>query len=98
MTGMEVSDGPIVQRVDDGLLTTVVDDELIGMSVENGTCYGLNEVATRIWDLLAGPRSMGAVCAQLTDEYAIDDATCRREVAALVAALSNAGLVTVREP
>jgi hypothetical protein len=56
-------------RNDDELLTTVVDGELIGMSVEQGACYGLNGVGTRIWELLAEPRSIDSLCEQLVQEY-----------------------------
>ena len=36
----------VLVRNADKLLTTVVDGELIGMSIEQGACYGLNDVAT----------------------------------------------------
>lgn len=93
-----LADGTIVQRINEGLLTAVVDGELIGMSIELGTCYGLNAVATRIWELLAEPQTIPALCEQLTGEYEIDPQSCRRDVAVLIEKLHGAGLLTVREP
>ena len=88
----------IVVRSDAGLLTTVVDDELIGMSVEQGACYGLNGVGTRIWDLLAEPRSIDSLCDELTDEYEVEREQCLAEVVDLLEELRAEGLLAVRNP
>jgi hypothetical protein len=85
----------VVVRNDAELLTTVVDGELIGMSVEQGACYGLNGVGTRIWELLAEPRSIASLCEQLTGEYEVDAHQCLGEVLALVEELRAEGLVKV---
>ena len=88
--------GPdVLVRNDAELLTTVVDGELIGMSVEQGACYGLNGVGTRIWELLAEPRSIANLCEQLTSEYDVDADQCLREVLDLVEELRAEGLVNV---
>jgi hypothetical protein len=85
----------ILVRNDAELLTTLVDGELIGMSVERGACYGLNGVGTRVWELLAEPRSIADLCDQLTSEYEVDADQCLREVLDLVEELRSEGLVTV---
>ena len=86
----------IVVRNDAGLLTTVVDDELVGMSVEQGACYGLNGVGTRIWDMLAEPRSIDSLCDELTREYEVERAQCLSEVVDLLEELRSEGLLAVR--
>lgn len=78
-----------------GLLSTEVDGELVAMSVENGVCYGLNAVGTRIWALIAEPRSIDSLCAQLLQEFAVDAETCRTEVATLIESLRAESLVSV---
>ena len=70
----------VVRRKDDGLLTTTVAGELMAMSVQRGTCYGFNAVATRIWELLAEPRSLDSLCEQLLREYEVEEGDCRRDV------------------
>lgn len=85
----------VLVRNDADLLTTTVDGELIGMSVEQGACYGLNGVGTRIWELLAEPRSIADLCEQLTGEYEVDAGQCRREVLDLMEELRAEGLVSV---
>ena len=94
----KVSDLPgdaIVKRSDD-LLTAEVDGELMAMSIERGTCYGLNSVGTRIWALLAEPRTVDDLCALLAGEYDVDAAQCRKEVTSLLEELRAEGLATVR--
>jgi hypothetical protein len=80
----------------DSLLTAEVDGELMAMSIERGTCYGLNGVGTRIWALLAEPRTLDDLCAALLREYDVDAAQCRREVIDLLDELCAEGLITVR--
>ncbi len=84
----------VIVRNDDELLTTVVDGELIGMSVEQGACYGLNTVGTRIWGLLAEPRTIDSLCEQLTAEYDVEAGDCLNDVLDLAENLRAEGLVT----
>lgn len=90
-------DGGSVVTRSDALLTAEVDGELIAMSVDHGACYGMNPVGTRIWALLAEPRTIDSLCAQLAEEYDVDLATCRRDVLDLLETLGAEQLVTVKE-
>lgn len=80
-------------RNDAELLTTVVDGEMIGMSVEQGACYGLNGIGTRIWDLLAEPQSVDSLVAQLIAEYEVEAEECRDSVLGFIEQLRAEGLV-----
>jgi hypothetical protein len=84
----------IVQRGKD-IPFSQLDDELLAIDAQAGYCYSLNETAGRVWDMIATPMSLGAICAQLRREYAVDEPTCRREVTALLQGLCDAGLVQV---
>ena len=72
-----------------------VDGELVALHVDKGTCYGFNATATRIWGLLAEPKSKEQLYAALTSEYAVDRETCEREVEPLLRELEADGLVTI---
>lgn len=85
-------------RRSESLLTTELDGEIFGMSVEQGACYGLNAVATRIWTLLAQKQSIEDLCDQLTSEFEVDPDVCRREVADLVQSLQHEGLIEPVDP
>ena len=88
----------VVTREDTNLLTAEVDGELMGMSVEQGTCYGFNTVGTRIWHLLAEPHTLSALCARLAEEYEVSDDVCRQDVTDLVRRLRDEHLVKVEAP
>jgi hypothetical protein len=77
------------------LLTTEVDGELMALSVDQGVCYGLDRVGTRIWALIAEPRSIDTLCAQLIREFDVEEAVCRHEVIDLLKDLRAERLVTV---
>ena len=96
MTRMRGLAGDTIVARNDDLLTAEVDGELMAMSVELGTCYGLNPVGTRIWALLAEPRTIDDLCASLLDEYEVEAGQCRSEVVGLLEELRAEGLVTVR--
>ena len=72
-----------------------LDDELLAIDAQAGYCYSLNETAGRVWELMAVPMPVSAVCAQLRQEFAVDEATCLRETLALLQALCDAELAQV---
>jgi Coenzyme PQQ synthesis protein D (PqqD) len=74
-----------------------LDDELLAVDAAAGYCYSLNETAGRVWDLIATPLSLDAICAQLRREFAVDEQTCQSEVVALLEGLREAGLAQVND-
>ena len=61
-------------------LAAKVGGQLLMMSATKGNYIGLNEVGTRIWELLEEPLEVEAICARLQEEYDISAETCRLEV------------------
>lgn len=95
MNKSDLSGDAMVVR-NEGLLTAEVDGELMAMSVDRGICYGLNAVGTRIWALIAEPRSVDDLCARLRQEFDVEEEECRRDVVDLVEELRAEGLATVQ--
>jgi hypothetical protein len=85
-----------VRRSDD-LLTTMVDGDLIGMSIERGVCYGFNAVATRSWELLAETQSLDSLCTALVAEFEVTEAECREQVEDFLYDLRREGLIQILE-
>jgi len=77
------------------ILFSQLDDALLAIDADDGYCYGLNETAGRVWEIIATPQPVAAVCTQLCNEYTVDETTCLREVIALLQHLIAAGLVQV---
>jgi hypothetical protein len=79
-----------------GALTAEVDDELVMLDTEQSRYFGLDATGTVIWGLLAEPRTVAEVCAELVARYEVDDESCRRDVLVFAAELVDAGLVEAR--
>ena len=75
------------------LYAPVGTEEAVMMSVTEGRYYGLNAVASRIWELLDSPKTVAQLCAQLSEEFEVDAQTCEAEVVEFVRDLINSRLV-----
>lgn len=80
-----------------GFIEAEVDGVVVALNVDKGTCYGLNEVATRVWHLITEPRRVGDVCTVLIREYAVDQETCEQQVLELLEDLRAQGMIVLRE-
>lgn len=78
------------------LLETEVDGELVALNVDNGTCYGFNGTATRIWALIEQPKQVSELKAALLQEFDVDPSTCEAQLNALLDELAADGLVEIR--
>jgi Coenzyme PQQ synthesis protein D (PqqD) len=91
-----LSPATVVKR-SNGFVEAEIDNEVVALSIEQGTCYGLNRVGSRIWKLLATPAQIGDVCATLLFEYNVDPNTCERQVLDLLEELRAEGLIATLE-
>ena len=81
----------------DGLIHAEIDNEVVALNIERSTCYGLNRVGSRIWNLLTVPTRIGDLCATLLTEYKVDPAVCERQVLDLLEELRAEGLIATPE-
>ena len=79
----------------DGFIEAEIDKEIVALSIERGTCYGLNRVGSRIWNLLATPIRISDVCATLLSEYRVDPSVCECQVLDLLEELRAEGLIAI---
>jgi hypothetical protein len=75
------------------LIETEVDGELVALHIDNGTCYGFNGTATRIWALIERPRRLSELREELVREFDVDPETCERQLGELLKELEADGLV-----
>jgi hypothetical protein len=73
-----------------------INDEIVMLDVERGLYLNLNEVGSRIWQLIDGRAAIGDICKKLGAEYTVDAATCEREVIGLIERMRNADIVEIR--
>ena len=77
----------------DDLIQSEIDGEIVALSIEQGTCYGMNQVCSHIWTLLAKPTRICDLCAALLAAYRVDPDVCERQVLDLLEELRAEGLV-----
>ena len=82
-----------LRRNGDILYAPVGTEEAVMMSVTAGRYYGLNAVASRIWELLETPKTIAQLCAQICEEFEVDAQTCEAEVLKFVEDLIVNGVV-----
>ena len=85
-------------QVSGDVVTRNLAGEAVLLDLASGTYFGLDEVGTRIWQLLGEHGSDEPVVAALLDEYDIDEARIRSDLDRLVGELHGKGLVQVDEP
>jgi hypothetical protein len=86
-----VSGARLARRAD--VFEAEVNGEVIALNVDTAECYGLNRVGSRIWRLLAEPRTAAEIREVLLAEYEADPADCERSVQRLLAELLDEGLI-----
>jgi len=77
----------------DGIIEAEIENEIVALNVEKGTCYGMNPVGSRIWRFLADPIRIDDICAKLLAEYKVEPGACEREVLDLLEELRAEGLI-----
>jgi hypothetical protein len=84
--------------VPDDVIFRELDGEAIILDLAKGLYFGLDEVGTRAWMLLAESSSVGKVIDVMSGEFDVDRSTLERDVLELVTALLDKGLVRVTTP
>jgi hypothetical protein len=87
----------IVVAASDALVEAEVDQEVLALSIERGTCYGMNSVASRLWKFLAKPIRVRDLCAAMVATYRVDPEVCERQVLELLQELRIEGLIRLPE-
>jgi hypothetical protein len=72
-----------------------VGPEVLALDVDRGKCYGLNDTASSIWDMLETPQSVPAICAAIEARYEVNPKECRIEVERLLGEMVQDELVTI---
>jgi Coenzyme PQQ synthesis protein D (PqqD) len=69
--------------------------EAVILNLASGTYFGLNEVGTRMWHLLAEHGSTEPVLATVLAEYEVEEVPLRQDLDALLRILIEKGLIVV---
>jgi hypothetical protein len=86
---------PATVAVSPDVLSQELEGETVVLDLRSERYYVLDDVGTRMWQLLATLGDPAAVCARMLDEYDVDAESLRRDLGALIAKLAEAGMVEV---
>jgi len=86
--GVQISRSPDVEASE-------VDGEAVLLDLASGDYFGLNRVATVVWEVLAEPRALDAIAAALTQRYDVDRAKASEDTARMLVRMRERGLVRV---
>ncbi len=78
------------------LLEVASEDGMFGLHVDEGTCFGFNASAYRVWQLIRQPTTLADLCKALTAEFDVSAKACEGDVRTIAAALVAEKLCTVR--
>lgn len=90
MTG---NSGTLTYRRSEHALFADVGDDVVALHVAKGNCYGMENVAAEVWNMLEKPASLDQLCARLLERFEVEPETCRRDVANLLQQLQQEGLI-----
>lgn len=85
----------LVVRRGAGLIEAEVDGEMVGLHIQNGTCYSFNATAAVVWKLLDEEKTLAEICAMLSDDFEIGPDECEADVRLLLDDLASDGLVVL---
>lgn len=77
------------------VMFTQVDRDKVMMDMEQESYFGLNVVASVIWDLLEEPATPAKLCTALLERFEVDQETCQRETLAVLERMNRLGIIKV---
>ncbi|MEI9805785.1 MAG: PqqD family protein [Pseudolabrys sp.] len=80
-----------------GWLSTSVGDDMVMMSTDTGNYVTVSGVGARIWELIAKPQSMDALCARLEREFEVAPEACRADVGKFLDEMTAQGAIEIEE-
>lgn len=72
-----------------------LDGESVLLNLRSDRYFGLDDVGTRMWQLVVDHGDLATVLGVLLDDYAVEEAVLQRDLATFIAQLAEAGLLIV---
>ncbi len=74
---------------------TDLDGEKVMMNLDKGEYFMMNEVGSRIWEIISEPINVKDIINTLRNEYEVDEETCKDTVIEFLGRLDNADLISI---
>ena len=88
---------PTSQKIhrNEGIVQAQIDGETVMMSIENGEYYGLDTIASRIWELIEKPLTIQELNEQLQNEYDVSPEQCQSDVDKFLGEMVENKIITI---
>ena len=90
----QISTASVVEAAKDQVSSDLAGETIL-LSMETAMYYGLDEVASRIWELVRVPIRVSDVRDAIVREYDVDVERCEADVLAFLRELAGKGLIQV---
>ena len=77
------------------VLTQEVGGETVILDLKRESYFGLDEVGTRIWQLLQEQEDIQIIIATMLNEYDVEEEQLKKDIQNLLTQLNEAGIVTL---
>ena len=74
-----------------------VGGETVLLDLQSESYFGLDEVGTRVWQLLQDSRDMEFIFKTILNEYDVEEEQLRKDLEDLVEKLVDAGLISIED-
>ena len=82
-------------KISSEVLTQEVGGETVILDLKSETYFGLDEVGTRIWQLLVEKEDIQTINSTMLNEYDVEEDQVEKEIQNLLTQLDKAGIVTL---
>jgi len=79
MKKKEITTGTTISQIEE-IVASDIDGETVMMSIQNGEYYGLDDIGSRIWELIEKPVKVSDLIDTLLERFDVDRETCERDV------------------
>jgi hypothetical protein len=84
--------------VPEHVLFRELEGESVLLNIDTETYFGLDDVGTRMWNLLAAGGSIQTAYDALLEEYDADPQTLKEDLADIINQLREKGLIQIEDP
>ena len=84
-------------HVNDDVLFQDLHGEGVLLNLKTGVYFGLNQVGTRVWQLLEKPTVLSEILKAVVAEYDVPEDDFARDLVTLITEMEQHGLVTLSE-
>ncbi len=79
MKKKEITTDTVISQIEE-IVDSDIDGETVMMSIENGEYYGLDDIGSRIWELIEHPVKVSDLIDTLLERFDVDRETCEIDV------------------